>query len=109
ADEKTIETTLVRGKVRIEPLDKQGSRMADIELKTNQRAVFDKESKVINIKEVVAENSASWRRERTVFDEESIDNVISQMERWYDIKIHVANRGALDCKLTATIGNESLV
>lgn len=108
SDEKTIETTLIHGKVRIEQSDKNGNRIGDVELKPNQRAVFNKESKIINIKEIVADNSGSWRRERLVFDEESIDNVILQMERWYNIKIHVENKGNLDCKLTANIEKESL-
>lgn len=107
-EEKTIETTLVRGKVHIEQSDVEGNRIGDIELKPNQRAVFNKESKIININEVVADNSLSWKRERLVFDEESIDNVILQMERWYNVKIHVKNKGNLDCKLTASIENESL-
>lgn len=107
-DEKTIETTLVQGKVRIEQSDVSGNRIGDVELKPNQRAVFNKESKVINIKEVVTDNSGSWKLERLVFDEESIDNVILQMERWYNVKIHAKNRGHLDCKLTASIEKESL-
>jgi len=107
-DEKTIETTLVQGKVRIEQSDGKGNSIGDVELKPNQRAVFNKESKIINIKEVVADNSLSWKRERLVFDEESIDNVILQMERWYNVKIYVKNKGNLDCKLTASIENESL-
>jgi transmembrane sensor len=108
SEEKTIETTLVHGKIRIEQSDVRGNRIGDVELKPNQRAVFDKELKIINIKEVVGDNSASWKRERLVFDEESIDNVILQMERWYNVKIHVANKGNLNCKLTASIENESL-
>jgi transmembrane sensor len=108
AEEKTIETTLVHGKVRIEQSDVRGNRIGDVELKPNQRAVFNKESKIINIKEVVADNSGSWKQERLVFEEEPIDNVILQMERWFNVRIHVENKGNLDCKLTASIEKESL-
>ena len=108
SEEKTIETTLVHGKVRIEQSDVKGNRIGDLELKPNQRAVFNKKSKVIAIKEVVGDNTGSWKQERLVFDEETIDNVILQMERWYNVKIHVGNRGNLDCKLTASIEKESL-
>jgi transmembrane sensor len=107
-DEKTVETTLVHGKVHIEQSDVLGNRISDIELKPNQRAVFNKESKVIDIKEVVAENSGSWKRDRLVFDEETIDNVFRQMERWYNVRIHVQNKGDLQCKLTARIEDENL-
>lgn len=109
SNEKTIETTLLKGKVRIEPQPDAGGRaVAGVELKPNQRAVFNKGSKMIDIEEVNADSTASWKQKRMVFDRESLDNVITQLERWYDIKIHVDNRGELDCKLTATIENESL-
>jgi transmembrane sensor len=107
SEEKTIETTLVKGKVRIENPGINGKK-DDIDLMPNQRAVFDKESKAIQIREVQAENSVPWRQERLVFDEVSIDDVILQMERWYGVTIHVEKRGDLNCKLSATIEKESL-
>lgn len=108
SDERTIETTLVEGKVRIGGSALQGRKTGEIELKPNQKAVFDKESKVIKIREVTAVNSGSWKLDKLIFDEEPIDNVLLQLERWYDVKIHVEDRGQLDCKLTATIEKESL-
>lgn len=109
SNEKTIETTLLKGKVRIEPQpDRRGRAMTGVELKPNQRAIFNKGSNMIEIKEVNADSTASWKQKRMVFDRESLDNVITQLEKWYNIKIHVENRGELDCKLTATIENESL-
>ena len=43
-----------------------------------------------------------------MFDGEPIDNVLLQMERWYNVRIHAADRGQLDCRITASIENESL-
>lgn len=108
SEEETIETTLVKGKVHIEQSDGRGNSVGEVELKPNQRAVFNKESRIINVKEVAVNNSGSWKQERMVFDEESIDNVILQMERWYSVKIHVKNKGKLNCRLTANIEKESL-
>ncbi len=108
SEETTVETTLVQGKVRIEQSDVEGNRIGDVELKPNQRAVFNKESKVIKIKEVQAASSGTWKQERLVFDGEPIDQVLLQMERWYQVKIHLENRENLKCKMTATIENESL-
>lgn len=107
-EEKTIETTLVHGKVRIEHADASGGGTGEVELKPNQRAVFNKRSGILKIRDVVVDNSISWKQEKLVFDEESIDNVILQMERWFNVRIHVQNKGTLDCKLTASIEKESL-
>lgn len=108
SEDKTIETTLVQGSVRIEQSDAVGRHTGVVELKPNQRAVFDKVSRIINVNEVVAANSGSWKENRLVFDGEAIDNVLSQMERWYNVRIHAADRGHLDCRITASIENESL-
>jgi ferric-dicitrate binding protein FerR (iron transport regulator) len=107
-EEKTIETTLVKGKVRIEGGDSKTNGIGDVELKPNQRAVFHKESKTINISEVDASNSGAWKQDRMVFHGETMDNVILQLERSYDVRIHVADKGSLTCKLTASIEKESL-
>lgn len=105
---KTVETALVDGKVRIEQSNTAGNRIGDVELKPNQLAVFDKESKVINIKEIAAEKSGTWKEDRLVFDAQPMDYVILQMEKWYGVDIHVANEENLTCRLTASIENESL-
>lgn len=107
AADKTVETTLVSGKVHIEQSDEKGKRVGDIELKPNQKAVFHKESKVINVREISAIEPPEWKRSRLVFDGESISNVLLQLERWYEVDIHV-DTNKLGCKLTATIEKESL-
>jgi len=108
SDEKTIETTLLKGKVRIEQTDRNGNRIGDVELKPNQTAIFHRESKIIKVREVVGENTASWKTEKLVFDEKPMDDVIVQLERWYNVKVHVEGKGKLGCKLTANIEGESL-
>lgn len=105
---KTVETALVEGKVRIEQSNVAGKRIGDVELKPNQLAVFDKESKVINIKEIVAEKSGAWKEDRLVFDAQPMDYVIHQLEKWYGVDIHIPNADNLSCKLTASIEKESL-
>jgi ferric-dicitrate binding protein FerR (iron transport regulator) len=94
--------------VRIEQSDATGNRIGDVELKPNQQAVFIKESNILNIKEIVADNSGSWRRERLVFDEALIGDVILQMERWFNIRIHFEDKANMNCRLTASIEDESL-
>jgi transmembrane sensor len=108
AEEETVETTLVQGKVRIEQSDSSGNHIGDIELKPNQRAVFNKQSRVIRVREVSAASGEALRRDEMVLDGETLDNVIVQLERWFSVKIHAEGRGALTCRLTATLKDESL-
>jgi transmembrane sensor len=104
-EEKTIETTLVHGKVCIKPL--QGKRR-DIILVPNQKAIFTKALNSINVEDVNTASSGAWRKDQLVFDEVPFDNVILELERWYSIKIHIKGKGKLNCKLTADMRNESI-
>lgn len=105
--DKTVETTLVSGKVRIEQSDERGKRVGDIELKPNQKAVFHKESRVIKVRDVKASAKSAWKRNRLVFDEEPVRNILHQLEMWYGVDIDVTSE-KLDCRLTGTIEKESL-
>ena len=107
-EEEVITTTLVTGKVRLEQSEGQGKTFGVLELKPSQRAEFDKQSRIVNVREVQEVNADSWKEDKLVFDDESIDNVFRQMERRYRVAIHVANKGKLRCTLTATIEGESL-
>jgi len=106
-DDASIETTLIRGKVSI---NKEGAGPTDgnVVLKPNQRAIFQKQTKSLNIEEVMAERLSSWRFDQLIFDETQISDVIVQLERWYDVKIHVQDGDSLQCRLTADLGKESL-
>ena len=107
-EEKTIQTTLVTGKVQIEQPADHGQAVGVLQLKPSQRAEFDKLSKIINVHEVVQVNAGAWREDKLVFDETPIDEVLLQLERWYGVRIHVADRANLHCRLSATIAEESL-
>src|SRR5690606_29566818 len=88
AEDKTVETTLVSGMVHIEQADAHGTRVGDIELKPNQKAVFNKVSKVINVRQIETVPPATWKRNRLVFDEEPVATVLQQLEKWYGVQIH---------------------
>lgn len=107
AEDGRIETTLVKGKVSIR---KEGdpSSHASLVLNPNQRAVFLKADRTMKVQEVSADRTAEWREERLVFDETPLMEVITQLERWYGVKIHIEKDSDLSCTLTAKIEKESL-
>jgi len=106
-DDKTIETTLVHGKVSI---SKIGATLEDEQLilAPNQRAVFRKASNTINVEQVAAERNTAWRFEKLIFDETPFYDVITRLERWFDVKINVSESQELSCRLTAEIEHEKL-
>lgn len=107
-EDQTVETTLVKGKVSIHKTEKDGKSPGKLILKPNQRAVYFKKTNTLNVEDTNPENLIAWRHNHLVFDETPFQEVLTQLERWFDITIHLNNEDYLDCELTAYIRNESL-
>ena len=109
-DQGTIETTLVRGKVKIE------NDEDEVILNPNEKAVYNKESGLLNVLKsidvaevVVRETDNEGIATPLVFDETPFTNVFAQLEQHYHVKIHIADKENLDCKLTADLQKEGLI
>lgn len=102
--ESTIETTVIHGKVGV---SRQGADESLI-LKPNQRAVFKKDTKATNVEQVATENITEWKEDKLVFDETPISEVLSKIEAYYNVKVHLKTGDRLDCTLTGEIGQEGV-
>ena len=102
-DDISVETTLVEGKVVIE---NQGKSL--LELRPNQKAVYNKGNGQILLEEASSELETSWTRGVLVFEDKPFGEIIKVLQRRYGVKIEVSNETSLNCKFNATIENESL-
>lgn len=80
--------TLIEGSVALHNLLHQESNSI---LQPNEQAILDKESGRINIKSSIASNARKWTNNCLFFDEELLDDIVKELQRSYDIKIHLAN------------------
>ncbi len=87
--DQIIETTLVSGKVEL--LQKNKSQ-AVIALSPNQKASYNKLEDKLNVDIVSTGEITSWRSGVLIFDNEPVQNVINNLERWYDVKIQIEDR-----------------
>ena len=110
ATDKTVETTVVRGLVRVESvLDQHNS----IYVNPNEKAVYLKQNQHIAIagqsvpKSVVKNREMAtepilvvkanpepitcWKDQLLVFTDETFEDMVVKMERWYNIKINIIN------------------
>lgn len=105
--DKTIETTLIRGKVAIENTNSDSEEQ--VVLAPNQRAVFSRKTERISLAATTPDIYISWKSGSLIFEDETLENVINTLERWYGVKIHLEDSTNKDCRLTAKIDQESLV
>ncbi|MCX6327847.1 MAG: FecR family protein [Bacteroidia bacterium] len=130
-DDKTIETTLVEGSVKIEEITDKN--MAEVMvLKPNQKLTFFKENsmmvdetailkgktenniqplqvqKSIAIPRLIAENVnvepvISWKESRWIFEKQSLSQIAIELERKFDVQIHFESERLKTFRFTGII------
>jgi ferric-dicitrate binding protein FerR (iron transport regulator) len=136
SEENIIETTLESGEVRIDALNtaRNKSGSAPVFLKPNQKAVFIKSSKDLNVSNsrqqphamqndqvlkiktvplrvdslVDTKLTTSWKDSRWIFKSEKLSNLAPILERRYDISITFRDSALNSYKFTGTLKEESL-
>jgi ferric-dicitrate binding protein FerR (iron transport regulator) len=110
-DENIEEATLVTGKVEIFFRSDKYEKGTSVLLKPDQIAIFDKSEKSfhsinksnrtnneivpVKLKTVNSHTSLrteqiiSWKENKLIFDNEPFSNLVTRIERWYDVKIIV--------------------
>lgn len=104
--DEQIQTALISGKVTIESMEEQPKVVT---LVPNQVATYHKDSKKIVLNnETDTHALAGWKDGRLIFDNRPLSEIITALERWYDVKIEVEDENSLKCHFSAKIENLSL-
>ncbi|MEA3317220.1 MAG: FecR domain-containing protein, partial [Bacteroidota bacterium] len=106
--DKIIETTLVTGKVSVKRRNPKTKKVQKAILTPNHQAVFYKNQEKFILDQVDVDNYTSWKSGIITFDNESLDQVINVLERWYDIDFIVEEEIVTKNNYTLTITDESL-
>ena len=85
-DESAINTTLLAGAVRVT----KGS--ASRVLEVGQEASMDRSSESLRVNEVDVEEAVAWKHGFFQFDGVSIETVMRQLARWYDVDVEYEGR-----------------
>jgi len=89
ADNKTFEAVLAEGSIEMTVND---AGQQKIDLVPGERAIYNAESKKISISRVEPEYYSSWRTGDLLFKDATLDDLIVELERFYDIKIHLRDK-----------------
>lgn len=86
-----VKTVLVKGSVGV----KAGKNGVESKLKPGELALSDSNSGEIDIKKVNVRPYIAWKDGDFVFENESLENIMLRLERWYNVKIFYMNE---ECK-----------
>ena len=101
-DENAINTTLLAGAVRVTS-KRTGSRV----LAASQEASMDRSSGSLSVNEVDADESIAWKNGFFDFKGVSIETVMRQLARWYDVDVEY--EGKTDKHFRGTISRSENV
>lgn len=91
-DENSIKTTLSEGSLRVESVGQGHKPHLDraIILKPGQQSIFTAK-KSIEVKSVDASDAIAWKDGKFAFRNESLENIMRKVSRWYDVEIVYQN------------------
>jgi transmembrane sensor len=96
------EVAVITGKVSVSRTDAD-NRSSEVMLQPGQKAVLTKSTGNLS-KELFTDMShyTSWRNGKLIFENTPIDDVVSSLERYYNIEIILESDALQSCRVTAT-------
>lgn len=98
-DEPQVEVTVANGKVLFEDAISRQKEQKVI-LTKGDSGIFEKENEKISKVENAISNANAWKTRQLDFKDARLSEVISVMERYFDIEIQTVNNELLDCPFT---------
>lgn len=101
-DDRSIQTTLVEGAVQLKAQGLSG-KITSVDLTPGRQADYDRFSKRVEAKEVDVERFIAWKKGKFVFEKESLDDIMRELERWYGIKVFFQSNELKEMRFSARI------
>ena len=107
-DDTTIETTLVKGKVKINRFNPITKKIQSVILTPNHKAIFVKNEERFIMDKVNVNTATLWKYGILVFDNEPLESMVKKLERWYDVKIVLSDNLKNKYRYTISIDHETI-
>ena len=98
--------TVSTGKVKVENLDSK--EHLQVQLLPNEQVVVNPNADEFNVNEVNAKNYITWTFGCLKFNNEDLEDVASELERWFDVKITLENINSSNLKVNGSFKEKKL-
>lgn len=106
-EDNIITTTLVKGAVRLDLIQKNG-KVVHQQLRPKEKAIYTKEANILNIQKVNPECDIAWKDGRIIFKNHPMPEVLKILSRHYNVKFDIKDKEILESKITANFTHEHL-
>lgn len=84
-NDQTIEVGLKNGRIAIDHYQKE-----IVQLDPGQVATFNKNKNELKVDRMDKDLISAWTRNEMVFEEDTMDEIVKYLERWYDVEIKIS-------------------
>lgn len=102
SEDLNIVTTLVEGKVKVEPADATTDKEAYF-LLPNEQLVWNKETEDVQKKDVETYTYTAWKDGRFAFKNEPLDSFLKKISRWYNVETYITDESVKDIRFTGDL------
>lgn len=102
ANEESIQTTLVSGKVKVS-VNGEDDHVKSLYLEPGKQASWNKLSGTLDCKVVETELYTSWVDGYFRFEDQRLEDLMRTISRWYDVKVFYQNSGLKNKRLTGKL------
>ena len=102
-EDKKVATTLVEGSISLCKKNSSGEVM----LSPGHQSLFDKQSATTQIQPVNAEMVTSWRLGKFVFENQTLEEIMQELSRWYSFNYEFANADLKQIEFMGSIPRNS--
>ncbi len=102
-DDQSVEVGLKRGSIGIEQGEKEIAHLVP-----GQVAIFEKGEKKLHIQKMDMNLVSAWTRNELVFEENSMQEIVKYIERWYGVNIQISPKLLDNERFTFRVKTESL-
>ncbi|MDE5420731.1 FecR domain-containing protein [Ancylomarina sp. DW003] len=103
ANEESIQTTLVSGKVKVAVKGDDDENVESIYLEPGKQASWNKLNQTLSCKEVETDLYTSWINGYFRFENQRLEDVMRTISRWYDVKVFYQNPDLKNKRLTGKL------
>jgi len=108
--EEQVEVTVETGRVVFEEEKKEAVKKEEkkVFLTAGESGVYKKKEEAVLKPKKVINNAVAWKKKQLAFDDIKISEVITALERYFDVEVEVENKNILDCTIVGTYPDPSI-
>lgn len=103
SEEDQIETSLFEGKIDLLFENQQTKKLVEKEVTPGQSFIYLKSSHELTANRFPQDEIDGWKKNQLIFKDDSFNNLVRKVERWYDVKVIYDEKKFNDRRLTVEL------